>query len=78
MQSTRDLQNKGPTQTETEGLGKHFKQMDRKKKKAGVGILISDFKIKAIKTDPERYFRILYGGVHQENINDSGWCCSVG
>ena len=46
--------------------------MDRKKKKAGVAILISDiidFKTKAIKRDTEGHFIILKGRIHQEDIN---------
>ena len=45
--------------------------MDRKKK-ARVAILISDktdFKKRAIKRDPEGYFIILQGGIHQEDID---------
>ena len=46
--------------------------MDRKNKKAGVVILISD-KIdsqrRAIKRDPEGQFIILKGRIHQEDIN---------
>ena len=46
--------------------------MDRKKKKAGVGILISekiDFQRRALKRDPEGHFIILKGRIHQEDIN---------
>ena len=46
--------------------------MDRKKKKAGVAILISDkidFKRRAIKRYPEGHFIILKGRIHQEDIN---------
>ena len=46
--------------------------MDRKNKKAGVVILISDkidFKRKAIKRQPEGHFIILKGRIHQEDIN---------
>ena len=46
--------------------------MDRKKKKAGVAILISDkidFKKSSIKRDPEGHFIILKGRIHQEDIN---------
>ena len=45
--------------------------MDREKK-AGIAILISDkidFKIRAIKSDPEGNFIILKGRMHQEDIN---------
>ena len=73
MLPTRDPpQNKRPTQTESERLGKKYpKQMDREKK-AGVAILISDkidFKTKAIKRDPEGHFIILKGRIQQEDIN---------
>ena len=46
--------------------------MDRKKKKAGVAILISDkidFQRRAITRDPEGHFIILKGRIHQEDIN---------
>ena len=46
--------------------------MDRKKKKAGVAILISDridFQRRAIKRDPDGHFKILKGRIHQEVIN---------
>ena len=47
--------------------------MDRKKKKkAGVAILISDkidFKKTAIKRDPDGHFIMLKGRIHQEEIN---------
>ena len=46
--------------------------MDRKKKKAGLAILISDkidFKKRAIKRDPEGHFIILKGRIHQKDIN---------
>ena len=55
MLPTRDPpQDKRPTQTESEGLETNFpsKQTGKKKKKAGVAILISDkidFKRRAIK-----------------------------
>ena len=45
--------------------------MDRKKKKAGVAILISDktdFKTKVITRDRDRHFIILNGRIHQEDI----------
>ena len=51
---------------------KYSKKMDRKKKKAGITILISDkidFKKRAIKRDPEGHFIILKGRIHQEAIN---------
>ena len=46
--------------------------MDRKKKKDGVAILISDkidFQRRAIRRDPEGHFIILKGRIHQEDIN---------
>ena len=51
---------------------KYSKKMDRKKKKAGITILISDkidFQRRAIKRDPEGHFIILKGRIHQEDIN---------
>ena len=44
----------------------------KKKKKAGVAILIShkmDFKKRTIQRDPEGDFIILEGRIHQEDIN---------
>ena len=46
--------------------------MDRKKKKAGVAILLTDkidFKKRAIKRNPEGHFIIFKGRIHQEDIN---------
>ena len=46
--------------------------MDRKKKKAGAAILISDridFQRRTIKRDSEGHFIILKGRMHQEDIN---------
>ena len=72
MLSTRDPpQNKRPTQTESEGMERVSKQMDRKKK-AGVAILISDkidFQRRAIKRNPDGHFIILKGRIHQVDIN---------
>ena len=54
--------------------------MNRKKKKAKVAILISDkiaFKTEAIKRDREGHFIVLKGRIHQEDINNTGWCGSV-
>ena len=45
---------------------------EKKKKKAGVAILISnkiDFQRRAIKRDPEGHFIILKGRIHQEDIH---------
>ena len=72
---TRDPpQDKRPTQTESEGLETNFpsKQTGKKKKKAGVAILISDkidFQRRAINRDPEGHFIILKGRIQQEDIN---------
>ena len=72
MLSTRDPpQNKRPTLTENEGLGKNIPSK-RVRKKADVAIVISDkidFKTKAIKRDTKRHFIILKGRIHQEDIN---------
>ena len=65
-------QNKRPTQTESEGLGKKVFQANGQEKKAGVAILVSDkldFKTGAIKREPEGHFIILKGRIHQEDIN---------
>ena len=51
--------------------------MDRKKKKAGVAILILDkidFKKRVIKRDPEGHFIILKRKIHQEDINIVNIC----
>ena len=51
---------------------KQIFQANRQEKKAGVGILISDkidFKKRAINRDPDGYFIILKGRIHQEDIN---------
>ena len=75
MLPTRDpSQDKRPTQTESEGLETNIpsKWTGKKKKKAGVAILISDkidFKRRAIKKYPEGHFIILKGRIHQEDIN---------
>ena len=73
MLPTRDPpQNKRPTQTESEGLGKKVFQANGQEKKAGVAILVSDkidFNTKVIKRDPEGRFIILKGRIHQEDIN---------
>ena len=73
MLPTRDPpQDKRPTQSESEGLETNFPSKWTGKKKAGVAILISDkidFQRKAIKRDPEGYFIILKGRIHQKEIN---------
>ena len=64
-------QDKRPIQTESEGLETNFPSKWTGKK-AEVTILISDktdFKKRAIKRDPEGYFIILKGRIHQEDIN---------
>ena len=72
MLPTRDpSQEKRLTQTESEGLETNFPSKWTGKK-AEVTILISDktdFKKRAIKRDPEGYFIILKGRIHQEDIN---------
>ena len=73
MLPTRDpLQDRRPTQTESEGLETNIPSKWTGKKKAGVVILISDkidFKKRAIKRDPDGHFIILKGRIHQEDIN---------
>ena len=67
----RPISGQRPTQTESEGLETNFPSKWTGKK-AEVTILISDktdFKKRAIKRDPEGYFIILKGRIHQEDIN---------
>ena len=69
MLPTRDpSQDKRLTYTESEGLETNFPSKGTGKK-AGVAILISDFKRRAIKRDTEAHFIILKGRIHQEDIN---------
>ena len=56
---------------------KQIFQANGQEKKAGVAILISDkidFQGRAIKRDPEGYFIILKGRIHQEDINIVNIC----
>ena len=77
MLPTRDSpQNKRPTQTESEGLETNFPSKwtgkNNNNNNKGAAILISDktdFKIRAIKRDPEGHFIIFKGRIHQEDIN---------
>ena len=66
MLSTRDPpQNKGHTQTKSEGLEKNISRK-RRPKKAGVTILISgkiDFKIKAVKRGKEGHYIMIKGSI---------------
>ena len=69
MLPTRDpSQDKRLTQTESEGLETNIPSTWTGQK-AGVAIHILDFKKRAIKRDPEGYFIILEGRIHQEDIN---------
>ena len=67
LPTTDPPQDKGPTQTESEGLETNFPSKWTGKKKARVAILISDkidFKRRAIKRDPQGHFIILKGRIH--------------
>ena len=69
MLSTRDLpQNKGHTQTKSEGLEKNI-SANGDQKKAGVTILISDkmdFEIKAEKRDKEKHYIMIKGSIQED------------
>ena len=71
MLSTGDPpQNKGHTQTESEGLEQNISRKWRPKE-AGVAILISDkidFQINAVKRDKEGHCIIIKGSIQEEDI----------
>ena len=72
MMPTGDLpQDKGPTQTESEGLETNFPSKRTGKKIRGSNTHIRQNRLKknAIKRDPEGHFIILKGRIHQEDIN---------
>ena len=73
-------QNKRPTQTESERLETNIPSKWTGKKKVRIAILISDkidCKTRALKRDPEGYFLILKGKIHQEDLNIKN-ICSIG
>ena len=78
MLSTRDLpQNKGHTQTKSEGLEKKNISCKRRPKKAGIAILISDkidFQMKAVK----RERRTLYNNqrINPRRYNNYKYICT--
>ena len=72
MLPTRDPpQKKTPTRLKVKGWKQIF-QANGQEEKARVAILISgkrDFKLRAMKRDPEGHFIVLKGRIHQEDIN---------
>ena len=77
MLSTRDPpQNKRHIQTKSEGWKKIFHE-NGDQKEAGVEILISDkidFKIKTVARDKERYYTMIKGSIHEEDITIVNIC----
>ena len=74
MMPTGDLpQDKGPTQTESEGLETNFpcKQTGKKSRGSNTHIRKNRFqkKKRAIKRDPEGHFIIVKRRIHQEDIH---------
>ena len=70
MLPTRDpSQDKGLTQTESEGLETNFLNKSTGKKSRGSTSAKIDFQRRAIKRKPEDHFIILKGRIHQEDIN---------
>ena len=71
MLSTRDpLQNKGHTQTESEGQEKDTSRKWRPKESRSSNTLSDeiDFEIKAMKSDREGHYIIIKGSIQEEGI----------